>query len=139
MTELEPLIDVTGVRLLARYVVELTFADGHVRVMDLESLLWGPMFEPLKDPSFSYPMFEQMRDRLIERINAAFGYRAVSEVRVIQAPLPKRVQPSHQRIPADRAENPSLSNLADGPLKQAFARMATGIKLRREAKDAATA
>jgi hypothetical protein len=82
---------------------------------------------------------EQMRDRLIERINAAFGYRAVSEVRVIQAPLPKRVQPSHQRIPADRAENPSLSNLADGPLKQAFARMATGIKLRREAKDAATA
>jgi hypothetical protein len=32
---------------LARYVVELTFADGAVRVIDLEPLLWGPMFEPL--------------------------------------------------------------------------------------------
>ena len=47
MTDLEPLIDVTGVRVLARYVVELTFADGSVRVIDLEPLLWGPMFEPL--------------------------------------------------------------------------------------------
>lgn len=47
MTDLEPLIDVTGVRVLARYVVELTFADGDVRVIDLEPLLWGSMFEPL--------------------------------------------------------------------------------------------
>ena len=47
MTDLEPLIDVTGVRVLAHYVVELTFADGSVRVIDLEPLLWGPMFEPL--------------------------------------------------------------------------------------------
>ncbi len=30
-----------------RYVVELTFADGSERVIDLEPLLWGPMFEPL--------------------------------------------------------------------------------------------
>lgn len=47
MSDLEPLIDVAGVRVLARYVVELTFADGSVRVIDLEPLLWGPMFEPL--------------------------------------------------------------------------------------------
>ena len=47
MTELAPLIDVRDVRVLARYVVELTFADGSERVMDLEPLLWGPMFEPL--------------------------------------------------------------------------------------------
>jgi len=47
MTELTPLIDVTDVRVLARYVVELTFADGSERVIDLEPLLWGPMFEPL--------------------------------------------------------------------------------------------
>ena len=47
MSELAPLIDVAGVRVLARYVVELTFADGAVRVIDLEPLLWGPMFEPL--------------------------------------------------------------------------------------------
>lgn len=32
---------------VARYVVELTFADNSRRVIDVESLLWGPMFEPL--------------------------------------------------------------------------------------------
>lgn len=47
MSDLAPLIAVTGVRVLARYVVELTFADGSERVIDLEPLLWGPMFEPL--------------------------------------------------------------------------------------------
>lgn len=47
MSELAPLIDVADVRVLARYVVELTFADGSERVIDLEPLLWGPMFEPL--------------------------------------------------------------------------------------------
>jgi hypothetical protein len=47
MSDLAPLIDVTEVRVLARYVVELTFADGSERVIDLEPLLWGPMFEPL--------------------------------------------------------------------------------------------
>lgn len=58
MSELAPLIDVTDVRVLARYVVELTFADGSVRVIDLEPLLWGPMFEPLLA---DYELFRQVR------------------------------------------------------------------------------
>jgi len=58
MTDLDPLIDVTGVRVLARYVVELTFADGDVRVIDLEPLLWGPMFEPLVA---DYSLFRRVR------------------------------------------------------------------------------
>ena len=47
MSDLAPLIDVTNVRILARYVVQLTFADGSERVIDLEPLLWGPTYEPL--------------------------------------------------------------------------------------------
>lgn len=39
-----PLVDVTGVRVLARYVVELTFDDGSVKVIDLEDWLRGPAF-----------------------------------------------------------------------------------------------
>ena len=58
MSELAPLIDVTDVRVLARYVVELTFADGSERVIDLEPLLWGPMFEPLLA---DYELFRQVR------------------------------------------------------------------------------
>jgi hypothetical protein len=47
MTSLEPFVDVTAVRVLSRYLVELDFADGAKRVIDLEPYLWGPMFEPL--------------------------------------------------------------------------------------------
>jgi len=47
MTDLAPLIDVTDVRVLSRYVVELTFPDEGQRVIDLEPLLWGPIFAPL--------------------------------------------------------------------------------------------
>ncbi len=57
MTELAPLIDVRDVHVLARYVVELTFADGSERVIDLEPLLWGPMFEPLVA---DYELFRQV-------------------------------------------------------------------------------
>jgi len=48
MAELAPMIDVTDVRVLGRYVVELGFADRTVRVIDLEPLLWGEMFEPVR-------------------------------------------------------------------------------------------
>ena len=41
------LVSVTGVRVLARYVLELTFDTGEVKILDMEPLLWGPMFEPL--------------------------------------------------------------------------------------------
>ncbi len=57
MTDLAPLIDVTEVRVLARYVVALTFADESERVIDLEPLLWGPVFEPLLA---DYALFRQV-------------------------------------------------------------------------------
>lgn len=47
MSEMAQLIDVTGVRVLGRYLVELRFANGELNVIDLEPLLWGPMFEPI--------------------------------------------------------------------------------------------
>jgi hypothetical protein len=81
---------------------------------------------------------EQTRGRLIERINAAFGYRAVSEIRIIQAPLPKRVDSRPAKLLSTPADEPSLSALPDGPLKQAFARMASGMKLRQQEREAAT-
>lgn len=58
MTDLEPFIDVTDVRVLARYLVLLAFADGSERVIDLEPLLWGPMFQPLLG---NYEVFSQVR------------------------------------------------------------------------------
>jgi hypothetical protein len=58
MDELAPLIDVTAVRVLARYVVELEFANGETRVIDLEPFLWGEVFEPLRA---DYDLFRKVR------------------------------------------------------------------------------
>jgi hypothetical protein len=54
---MEPILDVTDVRVLSRYIVELTFESGEVKVLDLESLLVGPVFEPLKQ---DYELFARV-------------------------------------------------------------------------------
>ena len=36
---------------LGNYTVRLTFTDGTRKDVDLVSVLWGPMFEPLRDPA----------------------------------------------------------------------------------------
>lgn len=55
--QLEPLVDVTTIRVLARYFVELTFVNGEVRAIDLEPFMWGPMFEPV---AADYDLFCQV-------------------------------------------------------------------------------
>jgi hypothetical protein len=55
---MDAIIDVTDVRVLSRYVVEITFENGEVKVLDLEPFLDGPVFEPLKA---DYGLFKQAR------------------------------------------------------------------------------
>lgn len=43
---------VTKVRVTGPYTLEVTFADGTCREVDVEAELWGEMFEPLRDPAF---------------------------------------------------------------------------------------
>lgn len=43
---------VSEVRVRPPYGLTLTFDDGLVRDVDLAGDLWGPMFEPLQDPSY---------------------------------------------------------------------------------------
>ena len=35
---------------LRGYMLRIGFSDGYTRDVDLEPELWGPMFEPLRDP-----------------------------------------------------------------------------------------
>ena len=44
-------VDVTGVRLLGGYHLELAWADGARWSVDIEPYLWGPALEPLRDPA----------------------------------------------------------------------------------------
>lgn len=42
-------LDIVGVRVLARYVLELTFETGEVKVIDVEPELYGTAFAALRD------------------------------------------------------------------------------------------
>jgi len=42
---------VTGVEVLHNYVLRLTFDDAMQQVIDFGPLLYGEMFEPLRDPA----------------------------------------------------------------------------------------
>jgi len=43
-----PLVQVTSVEVLAGFVLRLSFDDGSTRDVDIEGLLRGPIFEPLR-------------------------------------------------------------------------------------------
>ena len=44
-------LHVTDARYVGNYDVELTFSDGRRGVANLTDALWGPVFEPLRDPA----------------------------------------------------------------------------------------
>jgi hypothetical protein len=44
------MLDVKKARYVDGYKVWIEFSNGDSGVVDLEPDLWGPMFEPLKDP-----------------------------------------------------------------------------------------
>lgn len=48
----DTLVSVTSVEVVGEYVLRLSFSDGVTREVDLEGDLWGPVFEPLRDPAF---------------------------------------------------------------------------------------
>lgn len=52
-----PLPHVTRVEVVRGFVLRLQFDDGFVGEIDLEPELWGPVFEPLRDPK----LFAQVR------------------------------------------------------------------------------
>ena len=43
---------ITSVTTKSNYVLQLTFSDGKYGEISIKNRLFGPMFEPLKDPVF---------------------------------------------------------------------------------------
>lgn len=57
-SQVPALAAVTGVKVLGRYVLELTFDTGEVRVIDLEPMMWSAVYVPLLA---DYDLFCQVR------------------------------------------------------------------------------
>lgn len=69
--------------------------------------------------------------QIIERINAYFGYRAVADLRILQAPLDTRFAAPMQLAPAKPQPVPSeVTAVEDPDLRQALERMAQGLASR---------
>lgn len=74
---------------------------------------------------------EYRRQEVADRINAYFGYRAISDVRIIQAPLPKKKPENRTRIePQDAVALPAVG---DETLRSALERLGRGVKARARA------
>ncbi|HEX5140183.1 MAG TPA: DUF2442 domain-containing protein [Dehalococcoidia bacterium] len=43
---------VRKMKVIPPYSLDLEFTDGTRRIVDLENELWGPVFQPLKDPAY---------------------------------------------------------------------------------------
>jgi hypothetical protein len=52
MTKIARIPRIVEVHVRPPYGLNLGFDDGSTRKVDLADDLWGPMFEPLKDPAF---------------------------------------------------------------------------------------
>ncbi len=52
-----PYYDVVGFEIVGRYTLRVAFDDGSFQVVDLEPILVGELFAPLRDPEF----FRQVR------------------------------------------------------------------------------
>ena len=40
------------IRVVDGYIVDVAFNDGTQKRIDMKPLLWGPVFEPMRDPSY---------------------------------------------------------------------------------------
>ncbi len=68
--------------------------------------------------------------QIIERINAYFGYRAVAEIRILQAPIKRK--PAAQVVApiSNEPPPPIVAAIENAGLRDAFTRMAAGLKAR---------
>ena len=84
------------------------------------------------DPAHALDV-EYQGAQILERINAYFGYRAVAELRILQAPLTQPAAPSAPALPkkpAELRETPELSAIADERLRAALMRLQSALESR---------
>ncbi|MFD0988396.1 DUF721 domain-containing protein [Methyloligella solikamskensis] len=71
--------------------------------------------------------------QIMERVNSFFGYRAVVEMRIKQAPVGRLVRPQPPApLPPDPSVLPQEADITDEPLREALVRLGTAAKRSRK-------
>jgi hypothetical protein len=74
---------------------------------------------------------DYQRQQILDRVNAYFGYRAVSELRLVQAPLPTSPEPEPpRRRKAGAPARGEVAGIADAGLREALARLGSRLAAR---------
>ncbi len=70
--------------------------------------------------------------QIVERINGYFGYRAIADLRLLQAPLTKSGRPQLPEVaePPPPCAAPELANIADEQLRAALTKLKSGLMAR---------
>jgi len=67
--------------------------------------------------------------QILERVNAYFGYRAIAEMRILQAPVARKAPRRHTaEPPIDPDALPHSSSIEDGGLRAALLRLGTNTR-----------
>src|SRR5262245_49604571 len=66
--------------------------------------------------------------QVIERINAYFGYAAVAELRIVQAPVEPRLPPARPMVRPAEPLAQEVAHVADPALRGALARLGAGVR-----------
>ena len=77
--------------------------------------------------------FQHEASRLVERVNAFFGFAAVERVQIVQKPLPERTErpaPAAPQLDAreERSLRRDLTRVSDDGLRDALARLGRGVR-----------
>ena len=67
-------------------------------------------------------------EQILERVNTYFGYRAIGQLRFLQAPLARAKTPPPQPTPAYDEEALPGTAFADKGLVQALKRLGAGVR-----------
>ena len=71
--------------------------------------------------------------QIVERINGYFGYRAIAELRILQAPLAKAEAPKAAPQAPPPVAAPELASIPDERLRAALGRLKSGLMARASA------
>jgi hypothetical protein len=67
-------------------------------------------------------------EQILERVNIYFGYRAIAQLRFLQAPLPKAKGEAPAPAPASAEEPLPAAGVADSGLAKALGRLGAGVR-----------
>jgi len=68
--------------------------------------------------------------QILERVNSYFGYRAVTEMRFLQAPIARAQRPEAKKAPLPTYTLPKSAGIEDAGLRRALSRLGAGARSR---------